>query len=142
MLSKSRSKRDLQDRVASKIAEKLHTSKKVAISQFPYFEVMFQDDEVAYNMMTYFGLENDEVKLFRSRKIKIPKKPKAKQVKTDSKPSKNVKKVKKSSADKTLTKKKKSKDKNSEKDISKLDSAKKEDNSENNEKQVSLFSFK
>ncbi len=142
MLSKSRGKRDLQDRVASKIAEKLHTSKKVAISQFPYFEVMFQDDEIAYNMMTYFGLEADEVKLFRSRKVKIPKKAKAKKVNPKSKPSKTVKKANEGSVEKTVTKKKKSKDKNSEKDISKEDSTKKEENSENNEKQVSLFSFK
>jgi replication factor C large subunit len=142
MLSKSRGKRDLQDRVAGKIAEKLHTSKKVAISQFPYFEVMFQDNEIAYNMMTYFGLEDDEVKLFRSRKVKIPKKPKTKNVKTEPKLSKPPKKANKGSTEKTLTKKKKSKDKNSEKDTSKENSTKKEDNSENNEKQVSLFSFK
>ncbi|MGZ7048096.1 MAG: replication factor C large subunit, partial [Methanobacterium sp.] len=56
ILSKSRAKRDLQNRVAAKIAEKLHTSKKVAISQFPYFEIMFQNNNIAYNMMTYFGL--------------------------------------------------------------------------------------
>jgi replication factor C large subunit len=139
MLSKSRGKRDLQDRVAGKIAEKLHTSKKVAISQFPYFEVMFQDDEIAYNMMTYFGLEADEVKLFRSRKVKIPKKAKAKKVKPE---PKTVKKANKGSTEKTVTKKKESKDENSEKDISKENSTKKEENSENNEKQVSLFSFK
>ena len=41
-LSKSRAKRDLRNAVAEKIGEKLHTSKKVAREQFPYFEIMFQ----------------------------------------------------------------------------------------------------
>ncbi len=72
-LSKSRAKRDLRNAVAEKIGEKLHTSKKVAREQFPYFEIMFQDDEIAYEMATYFGLDNKEVKLFRSRKIKVKK---------------------------------------------------------------------
>jgi len=123
MLSKSRSKRDLRDRIAGKIARKLHTSKRVAISQFPYFEVMFQDNEIAYNMMMYFRLEDDEVKLFRSRKVKIPES----KIKTDPKPSKSTKKVKKSS---NVVKKEKSRDKKSDKnDLSKK------------EKQTYLFPF-
>lgn len=142
--SKNRSKRDLQNRVASKIAEKLHTSKKVAISQFPYFEVMFQDNEIAYNMMMYFGLEEDEVKLFRSRKIKIPKNAKEKKVKTDPKPVKASKTTKRSNAP-DIAKKEWSKNKKNEKPNLKENSTendKKEDNSENKGKQVSLFSFK
>lgn len=128
MLSKSRSKRDLQDRVAGKIARKLHTSKRVAISQFPYFEVMFQDNEIAYNMMMYFGLEDDEVKLFRSRKVKIPES----KIKTEPKPSKSTKKVKKSS---NMAKKKKSRDEKSTRN----DPSKKEN--DHKEKQTSLFHF-
>jgi len=73
MLSKSRAKRDLQDRVAAKIGEKTHTSLKVAKQQFPYLEIMFQNNEIAWELAEYFRLENDEVKLFRSRKIKKPK---------------------------------------------------------------------
>ena len=142
MLSKSRGKRDLQDRVAGKIAEKLHMSKKVAKSQFPYFEIMFEDNETAYNMITYFGLEDNEVKLFRSKKVKIPKKTNEKKVKTDPKPSKTTKKVKKGSAKKLRPKKKESKNENSEKSSSKENSTKNEEKSENNEKQMSLFSFK
>lgn len=138
--SKSRSKRDLQDRVASKIAEKLHTSKKVAISQFPYFEVMFQNNEIAYNMMTYFGLSDDEVKLFRSRKVKVPKKVKGKKVKADPKPVKTSKESKKSSSS-TVAKKKEIKNEKIEKGKSE-DNSEKEDNSENKGKQTSLFSFK
>lgn len=138
--SKSRSKRDLQDRVAGKIAEKLHTSKKVAISQFPYFEVMFQDNEIAYNMMTYFGLSDDEVKLFRSRKVKVPKKTKVKKAKADHKPVKTSKESKKSSSS-TVAKKKEIKNEKIEKGKSE-DNSEKEDNSENKGKQTSLFSFK
>lgn len=74
LLSKSRAKRDLRDRVAGKIAEKTHTSKKVAKEQFPLLEIMFQNDELAWELASYFRLANDEVKLFRSRKIKEPKK--------------------------------------------------------------------
>jgi replication factor C large subunit len=72
-LSKNRAKRDLRDAVAEKIGEKLHSSKKVAREQFPYFEIMFQDDEIAYEIATYFGLDDKEVKLFRSKKIKVKK---------------------------------------------------------------------
>ena len=39
-------------------------------------EIMFSNDEVAYEISTYLGLEDDEIKLFRSKKIpkKIAKK--------------------------------------------------------------------
>lgn len=155
ILSKNRSKRDLQNRVAEKIGEKLHTSKKVAISQFPYFEIMFQDDDIAYNMMTYFGLEDDEVKVFRSKKVKVPKKPKTKQkstktskansvseeVKADSETLKAQKKVKKVSSS-TDPKKTKKSSKRSKKASSDEESKKKEDTGGSKEKQVSLFSFK
>lgn len=154
ILSKNRSKRDLQNRVAEKIGEKLHTSKKVAISQFPYFEIMFQDDDIAYNMMTYFGLEDDEVKLFRSRKVKPPKKPKSKkstktsksiskEIKEDNEPSKIQKKDKKASSTSDSKNNKKS-TKRSKNSSSKSDekSKKKENTGESKEKQVSLFSFK
>jgi replication factor C large subunit len=68
-LSKNRAKRDLRDRVATKIGAKLHTSRKVAIEQFPYLEMMFQDNERAWELAQYFELEDGEVKQFRSRKI-------------------------------------------------------------------------
>ena len=161
ILSKNRSKRDLQNRVAEKIGEKLHTSKKVAISQFPYFEIMFQDNDIAYNMMTYFGLEDDEVKVFRSRKVKAPKKPKSKnsiktsksksiseeakskETKEDNKPSKTQKRGKRTSSTGDLKKNVKS-TKRSKNPSSKSDekSKKKENAGESKEKQVSLFSFK
>jgi len=68
-LSKNRAKRDLRDRVATKIGAKLHTSRKVAIEQFPYLEIMFQDNERAWELAQYFELEDADVKQFRSRKI-------------------------------------------------------------------------
>lgn len=150
MLSKSRGKRDLQDRVAAKIAEKLHTSKKVAISQFPYFEIMFQDNEIAFNMMTYFGLSDDEVKLFRSRKVKAPKKAKPKETNDKSLKSntktetKSSKPRKKSTSKKQKTEENLSKTKETEKKSSKENSnnSKKDENLEDKAKQVSLFSFK
>ena len=88
MLSKSRAKRDLKDKVAKKMGEKLHTSKKVVKEQFPYMEIMFQNDETAYELATYYGLADDEIKLFRSRKIKVKKSKTKKSVPKDSKPDK------------------------------------------------------
>ena len=90
MLSKSRAKRDLRDRVAGKMGEKLHASKKVVKEQFPYMEIMFQNDATAHELATYYGLTDDEVKLFRSRKINVKKsKAKTKSVTSDIK-SKNI----------------------------------------------------
>ncbi len=76
LLGKTRSKRDLRDRVADKMAEKMHISRQVAISQFPYLTLIFENDEMAYEIASYLGLEDDEVKLFRKRKIKKPPKKK------------------------------------------------------------------
>jgi len=76
LLSKSRAKRDLRDRVADKIGEKTHSSRRVVREQFPYLEMMFQDNDLARELADYFNLDHAEVKLFRSRKI--PKRKKAK----------------------------------------------------------------
>ncbi len=72
-LSKSRGKRNLEDKVAEKMGQKLHASKKVVKEQFPYMKLMFENDETAYELATYFDLADDEIKLFRSRKIKVKK---------------------------------------------------------------------
>jgi len=149
MLSKSRSKRDLQNRVAEKIAEKLHTSKRVAISQFPYFEIIFQDNDIAYDMMTYFGLEDDEVKLFRSRKVKAPKKAKKKLKKETSKTEPKSTKVKKTTKKPSKTVKKSNKDvvnnetpSKSQKDEKGSPNEDSDDQKKNDQgKQTSLFSF-
>jgi replication factor C large subunit len=102
-LSKNRAKRDLRDKVANKMGEKMHTSRKVAIEQFPYFEIMFEGDELARDLADYFDLDDAEVKQFRKRKIKkrntvkkaskkATSKPKESKVKKDSlkKPSRKI----------------------------------------------------
>jgi replication factor C large subunit len=141
MLSKSRAKRDLQDRVAAKIGEKTHTSLKVAKQQFPYLEIMFQNNEIAWELAEYFRLENDEVKLFRSRKIKKPKTVQSKTI-VDKKIKEKitsihppVKKIKSTQNKESIKKEDKIED-------SKSKSNKKVSKSKSKEKQVSLFSFK
>jgi replication factor C large subunit len=132
-LSRNRAKRDLRDRVAAKMGEKLHTSRKVAIEQFPYFEILFQKDELAYDLAQFFDLEDAEVKQFRTRKIKVPKKAK----------KKKTRKVKKETETKKATLKKKPIKKEApkkEKKIIKKKETKKEP-PKDKDKQSSLFSF-
>lgn len=68
-LSKSRKKRNLLKDVTQKMSRKLHTSPKQLEVHISYFSVLFEDNEVAYDLKEYFKLTDDEVKLFRSRKI-------------------------------------------------------------------------
>ncbi|EKQ54918.1 MAG: DNA polymerase III, gamma/tau subunit [Methanobacterium sp. Maddingley MBC34] len=165
-LSKNRAKRDLRDRVATKIGAKLHTSRKVAIEYFPYYEIMFEGDDLARDLADYFDLDDAEVKQFRSRKIKkrkvkkAPKTPKtkttpkktskkstkpidksSKNISNDSKDSKEVEEIAITKDTKSRDKVKNKKD-NSSKTTSKdkRDSGKSE--SKDDGKQVSLFSFK
>lgn len=158
LLSKSRAKRDLQDRVADKIGEKTHNSRKVVREQFPYLEIMFQDNDLARELADYFNLDDAEVKLFRSRKIPKVKKSKSK---TSSPKTTENKKERKKSPTKVKNKKKKqpksqpstNEAKPSRKKDNKIlekeksthensDKDKKSSNSNDKEKQVSLFSFK
>ena len=167
MLSKSRKKRDLRNRVAEKMGEKLHASKKVVKEQFPYMEIMFQNDETAYELATYYGLADDEIKLFRSRKIKVkkektkPKKPvsdNSKSVKGlsgfKSKPTEKSAQKKGKSVKKSLKKEKKilksitnpkdmAKEKVTDKKSKdkKADTEKKSDKNGKDDSQTSLFSF-
>lgn len=149
MLSKSRSKRDLRDRVAEKMGSKLHTSKKVAKEQFPYMEIMFQNDETAYELATYFGLADDEVKLFRKRKIKVKKaKSKGKGSKTTEKSVQTAEKSnKKKDSPKKQTKKPVQTEKNKKEkkkeiiDKKTLKDPDKEKSDKNKDSQTSLFSF-
>ena len=72
LMGRSRGKRNLRDAIAEKMAQKMHVSHSVAISMFPYFEIMFKDNELAWEIADFLELEDDEIKRFRSRKI--PKK--------------------------------------------------------------------
>ena len=167
-LSKNRAKRDLRDRVATKMGEKMHTSRKVAIEQFPYFEIMFQPEDLARDLADYFELDDAEVKQFRKRKIKKRKTKKASKPKTNSK-TKNKANINKSTPQKASGKSKTSikspkvtkkveknvfqensesknktsrKKENSSKSTSNDNSDSENSEVKDNGKQVSLFSFK
>ena len=71
-MSRNRGKRNLRDDIAEKMSKKMHISHSVAISMFPYLEIMFQNDEVAWYISDYLDLEDKEIKRFRSKMI--PKK--------------------------------------------------------------------
>ena len=72
LMSRNRGKRNLRDGIADKMTEKLHISRYEAISMFPYLEIMFQNDELAWEISDFLELEDTEIKRFRSKKI--PKK--------------------------------------------------------------------
>jgi replication factor C large subunit len=156
-LSKSRGNRNLEDKVAEKMGHKLHASKKVVKEQFPYMKIMFQNDETAHELATYFDLADDEVKLFRSRKIKV-KKSKKKPTKSNKSATSistpklsgdpKVETSKKVDVEAKVSSKKKSRSKkvkNEDKTVKK--SSKDTENEKDSEKtskdsQMSLFNFK
>ena len=72
LLGRNRGKRNLRDGIAEKMSEKLHISHAIAISMFPYLEIMFKDDELAWEISYFLDLDETEIKRFRSKKI--PKK--------------------------------------------------------------------
>lgn len=72
LMGRNRGKRNLRDRIAEKMSQKLHISHSVAISMFPYLEIMFENNELAWEISDFLGFEEDEIKRFRTRKI--PKK--------------------------------------------------------------------
>ena len=69
MMGRTRGKRALRDQIASKMEEKMHVSLQVAYTIFPYFEIMFENDEVAWEISDFLELEDDEIKFFRKKKI-------------------------------------------------------------------------
>ena len=71
-MGRNRGKRNLRDGIAEKMSEKMHISNSVAISMFPYLEIMFQNDELAWEISDFLDLEKDEIKRFRKKVI--PKK--------------------------------------------------------------------
>jgi replication factor C large subunit len=72
LMGRTRGKRALRDRIASKMEEKMHISLQVAYTVFPYFEIMFENDKLAWEISDFLELEDDEIKFFRKKKI--PKK--------------------------------------------------------------------
>jgi len=71
-IGRTKGKRALRDNIAEKMSKKLHISNSEAIASFPYLEIMFENDELAWDISYFLSLEEDEVKRFRSKKI--PKK--------------------------------------------------------------------
>ena len=72
LMSRNRGKRNLRDGIAEKMSDKMHISHSIAISMFPYLEIMFQNDELAWEIADFLDLEETEIKRFRKKKI--PKK--------------------------------------------------------------------
>ena len=69
LMGRTRGKRALRDQIASKMEEKMHVSLQLAYTIFPYFEIMFENDEVAWEISDFLELEDDEIKFFRKKKI-------------------------------------------------------------------------
>lgn len=72
LMGRNRGKRNLRDGIAEKMSEKMHISNSVAISMFPYLEIMFQNDELAWEISDFLDLDATEIKRFRKKVI--PKK--------------------------------------------------------------------
>ena len=71
-MGRNRGKRNLRDGIAEKMSEKMHISHGIAISMFPYLEIMFKNDELAWEISYFLDLDETEIKRFRKKKI--PKK--------------------------------------------------------------------
>ena len=72
LMGRNRGKRNLRDGIAEKMSDKMHISHAIAISMFPYLEIMFNNDELAWEISDFLELEENEIKRFRKKKI--PKK--------------------------------------------------------------------
>ena len=62
LMGSSRGKRNLRDNITERMFEKMHVSSGVAVSMFPYLEIMFQNDELAWEISDFLGFfdEKDE----------------------------------------------------------------------------------
>lgn len=142
ILGKTRKQRSLRDSVAARMAGKMHISPKVAISMFPYMEILFENDEMAYDISEFLELTDEEIKLFRKRKIKAPKRKKTPR-KAESKVGPLYSQKKDEGADKSRKDKAaKTPSKSSKRDDGSADeSSSSSDDKKPKEKQTSLFQF-
>jgi replication factor C large subunit len=69
LMGRTRGKRAMRDAIALKMEEKMHVSLQLAYTIFPYFEIMFENDETAWEISDFLELEDDEIKFFRKKKI-------------------------------------------------------------------------
>ncbi len=68
-MRKNKGKKNLRDKIAEKMSEKMHISNAVAISMFPYLKIMFENDELAWEISDFLEFNDEEIKLFRKKKI-------------------------------------------------------------------------
>ncbi len=73
-LSKSKAGRGKKKEIAEKLSEKMHSSAKDIIkSDFPFFEMMMQDEKFVLGLNRKYGLEEDEIAFLMGKK-KLDKK--------------------------------------------------------------------
>ncbi len=70
-MSKSRKRKNLIESVTEKMGKILHTSPRELEKHIPFYEILFEDNERAYDFKEYFKLDDEEIKLLRSRKIPV-----------------------------------------------------------------------
>lgn len=80
LMGRNRGKRNTREKITEMMFNKMHVSNGEAVSMFPYLEIMFQDDELAWEISDFLGFfdeteEKETEKLIKTfRKRKIPKK--------------------------------------------------------------------
>lgn len=74
LMSRNRAKRNLRDEIAKDIGKKLHISRAVAISMFPYLEIMYKNDELAWELSEFLDLKTMILKSKDSDQEKFLKK--------------------------------------------------------------------
>ena len=68
LLGRTRAKRQLIEDLAEKISKKLHISKRVAISTFPYLQIILEDEKTAQETKRYLELTDEEFKILRGKR--------------------------------------------------------------------------
>lgn len=72
-LGRTRTKRQIIDNLAEKISRKLHISKKVAITTFPYLKIIIEDEKTAQEIRKYLELTDEEFKILKGKPGKTKK---------------------------------------------------------------------
>ena len=72
-MGRNRGKRNLRDGIAEKMSQKMHVSHSIAIAMFPYLEIMFNNDELAWEISDFLELEDNEIKIPKKVVTKMEK---------------------------------------------------------------------
>lgn len=67
-LGRTRAKRQTIDNLAEKISRKLHISRKVAITTFPYLKIIVEDEKMAKEIRKYLELTDEEFKILKGKR--------------------------------------------------------------------------